>query len=59
MPSPLLLALFSGALYAVAGLGYKMANYWQCRTPAFIGVAMGTIALILAVFRDSIVAIVG
>ncbi len=31
-----IIAILSGMSYAVAGLGYKMAEYWQCQTPVFI-----------------------
>lgn len=36
MSSITIIAILSGMSYAVAGLGYKMAEYWQCQTPVFI-----------------------
>jgi hypothetical protein len=36
MTSTILLSILSGVSFAGAGLGYKMAERWQCRTSVFI-----------------------
>ena len=36
MSSTILLSILSGISFAGAGLGYKMAERWQCRTSVFI-----------------------
>jgi uncharacterized membrane protein len=49
MQLPLVLAILSGVLYAVAALGYKMAERLNCRTATFIvvfSIAGGVFAMI-------------
>ena len=49
MQLPIILAILSGVLYAVAALGYKMAERLNCRTSTFIvvfSIAGGLFALI-------------
>ena len=49
MQFPLVMAILSGVLYAVASLGYKMAERLNCRTPTFIivfSIAGGTFAIV-------------
>jgi uncharacterized membrane protein len=49
MQFPLILAILSGVLYAVAALGYKMAERSNCRTSTFIvvfSIAGGVFAII-------------
>ena len=36
MPATILLSILSGVSFAGAGLGYKMAERWQCRSSVFI-----------------------
>ena len=36
MTATLLLSILSGVSFAGAGLGYKMAERWQCRSSVFI-----------------------
>lgn len=49
MQFPLVMAILSGVLYAVAALGYKMAERLNCRTSTFIivfSIAGGVFAII-------------
>jgi drug/metabolite transporter (DMT)-like permease len=56
MQFPLVMAILSGVLYAVAAVGYKMAERLNCRTSAFVvvfSIAGGVFALIKSLSETS------